>query len=186
MTSFKKLAFTLAVLMTFSSFASNQITLNLQLKGQDYYTVNGDKLTGDHSRIQGSFNISGIIDGQRLNVGQAIPSTQAPNNTIVEILDKKAVRIIEREHGISGVAKANVKKSWGKLKGLSITEEEYLSVMGPVMEQSGIDLLRQLQIQSDDASIESSIELSDINCEKVADLMRCDSEFELIIKISDR
>lgn len=187
MTGFKKLVFTLALLLTFSSFGSNNITLELKIIGQDYYSIDGNNLTGSYSNIQGHFNVSGVIDGQQLNVGQAIPATKVPSQTTIKVLDRKAVQITDAQHGISGIAKAKVRKSLGgKVKSLFISSDEYLTVMGPILEQSGMDLLTQMQIQADDAVLKTSMDISDIDCEKVGGMLRCDSDVTIIIEVSDR
>lgn len=187
MTSYKKLVFALALLLTFSSFASNNLTLELKIVGKDFYSILDNHLFGSYSKISGHFNVSGTIDGQRLNLGQAIPSSEVENKTYINILDKNAVKIVEEKSGISGVAKAKVKKSFGgKIKSLTISKEEYLSVMGPILEQSGLDLLTQMQIEADDAKLSTSMDLSDIECVRLGELLRCDSELTLIINVSDR
>lgn len=183
--SAKKLLFSLCLLLTFSSFAKNKIELVIKLNGQDYYSINKDKLNGVESRIKGEFIIRGMADGQSINLRQGIPTTQAPNTTNMEILGKKRVRIMESTHGVDAQVRAKVKKRFGKLRGLEIISEEYLLAMKPVLEQSGLDLLRNLQIQADDARVETNIDISDIDCAVDADELVCDSDVEVYMLVEE-
>lgn len=182
----KRLTFALCLLLTFSSFAKNKIELSIQLKGQDVYAMNGSKLKGDHSLIAGQFVVQGRADGQSINLRQGIPTTKVPNGTEMEVVDKKTVRLIEAAHGIDANMRAKVKKSLsGKLKKISIDSEEYLAAMKPVLEESGLQLLRSLQIQADDAKLETRVDISDIECEADNGDMVCESEVEIYIGVEE-
>lgn len=182
----KRLAFALCLLLTFSSMAKNKIELTLQMRGQDVYSIEGSMLKGDHSMLAGQFVVQGRADGQSINLRQGIPTTKVPNGTNMEVLDKKTVRLIEAAHGVDANMRAKVKKSFtGKLKKISIKSEEYLAAMKPVLEESGLDILRSLQIQADDAKLETRVDVSDIECEADGRDMICDSEVEIYIGVEE-
>ena len=181
----KGLFLCLVSIMAINTHADTLI-MELNLDGTDYYDVKGDVLTGSESLIKGSFTIYGTLEGQNLNVGQAIPATQAPNTTQMIIKDKNTVQIIDADNGISGDVRAKVKKSvFGSIKSIDINSDSYLALMRPVLEQSGFDFLSQLNIANDELSVSSNITVSNTECEKDGDDMACDSNVKIVIQISD-
>lgn len=173
------------MLGSLSALAKSKMEVTINLAGSDYYNISRSTLTGDISLIKGNFTIKGNVEGESIEISQAIPSQQAPNQTKLEVLNRNSVEIIEGQYGIKGVAKAEVKKSFGKLKSISISRDSYLAVMRPVFEQSGLDLLKNLRLSDSTARLETDINITDIDCAREADQLKCDSEVSIRISVEE-
>lgn len=163
---------------------ADSVVMKLNLKGDDLYNISGDTLNGVGSLIKGSFSVRGNLNGQNIDVAQAIPVSKMPNDTQMIIKDKNTVEVIDATEEINGDVRAKVKKSiFGKLKSIQIDSDSYLALMRPALEASGFSFLSQLNISADEGSISSHIEVSDIDCEADGNQVSCSSDIEIKISI---
>lgn len=165
--------------------ARTQLNVSLELVGTDTYDISGNKLIGNASSVKGYFMVKGIADGQEIEISNAVPAQMAPNDTVMTVLNKSQVQVEEEMYGINTVAQASIKKSLGgKIKKLSISKDEYLRVYEPILRASGLSLLQQLKVSSEEGSVEFSYDASGVECEKEnKQQLSCVSTFAIDISV---
>lgn len=187
MSQAKKLVFTLCFLLTFSSLAKEKLEVILDLSGVDSYAVAGNILKGTNSIIDGEMIIRGRLDGQSFNVRQGIRKKKVPNQVDLTILNKNTILLVDTLNGIKAEMRAKVKKSLtGKLKGLKISSKEYLATMEPVLERTGLSVLQDFQISDDTMSLETDLQISDINCKVSDEIMDCESDVVIKMVVEEK
>ncbi len=165
---------------------ADTLVLELNLNSSEVYRIDKNSVSGKDAIIKGNFAIRGVLEGQSINFEQAIPATAAQNNIEMIIIDAQTVEVVDRQNGIRGQVRANVKRSMlGRLKSIDIDSDSYLALMRPVLEKSGFDFLSQLNIAGDGYSVSSNVDVSETNCDADGDQLTCESEARITISISD-
>ena len=183
----RKLIAGLALLTSMNAFAMSGVTILYRAHGVDTFKIDKDKLLGDFSTINQSVEIAVMENDEIQNFDQQMPTTRIDNDIVMKI-DGNRVRYTSAESGIDTVVPAKVSKSFtGKIRGMNITSEDVLILMKPVLEKQGLDLLRNLNIESDDVKLSFSFDTSDYNCiqNDIKD-MECSSSIEMRISATEK
>ncbi len=173
------------MLFSLSAMAADGLTMKIELLGSDIFKSEGKVLIGDFSKVSGNVSIKVRQDGRTETVNMAVPATQTPNNTRMEVTSKNRIRIIEAEYGVDATVPAKIKtKIGGKVKSIKISSENYLMAMRPVLERQGLDMLQGMNISSDDVSLSFGLEMSDVKCSLNEEKdLQCDSSIKMNIEV---
>ncbi len=176
----------IGLLLISSPLMADSLTLTLEISGSDYFTKDKKVLKGSQSIFDGKVSLVGNLAGESLNFSQDIPSQKDKNKTDLILKSKNSVQIVSKEHSIDGEAQAEVDTSvFGKLKGLKIKERDYLAVMQPILEESGYNQLKALELTTDELNFSTRITSSDYSCIALSrSEVKCDSNVVIEISIS--
>lgn len=183
----KSIIFSLLLLTFSAQVFADSLKLSIELAGLDTYELDGNRLKGLETQVQGNFSLKGKLSGESIELNQAIPATKAFNDTEITLKGKSLVRVENDKEGVDVLVKAKVNKNFfGNFKSMVIKSEENMKIVQTILEKQGQAALSNLNISADSASIEMKINVSDYKCKKDSkELVICESTAEVIISVKD-
>lgn len=180
--------------LSFSAFCSTiRVDLNVDLKSQENYQLQSNKFVKIYDVATGNVSMKITVDDTEVvNATEPVNARENVTGEVsIEVLDNNYVRLIDnaltegRRNNINQVVKAEIKRSiTGKIKSIKIGKDDYLAVYKEVLERVGLSKLSQLNIQDENASISTSIDVSGLTCEVDKAAMTCQVNVTMNIGIS--
>lgn len=191
----KKLIAGACALLT-SSIMAMSIQITVDATGKSYYENQGNNsFVKSYGLVTGKAVVKVSERGQVLaNQAQDINEREDSKGLkMIEVLNKSTIRLVDQEidqqghqSDINAIVNAKIKtKLGGKLKSIKIEKEELLALYKDELERSGINQLRNLNINTDEVKLSTKIEMSDMECSNDKDRLVCEDRIVLTIKASD-
>lgn len=193
-----KMNLALVLLMTmFSGVAlgnTTSVDLDLKIKAKEHYQLNDDKFVKLYDITTGTVRFQVVVNGALVaDATQPVNErSEVKGEVTIEVLDKNFVRVIDQsvqqdgtQLNINQIVKADIKKGLtGKVKSISISKDEYLALYQEVLERNGINQLRALNIDTEEASISTSLNASGLTCEAEQKSLSCIVNVDMKLNIT--
>jgi hypothetical protein len=126
-----------------------------------------------------------INDVKKNLVTQDLSNSNANNDLSLEVTGKNVVKIEDSKAGISQEVQAEIDKSiLGKIKAIKIDGKTMEALYATSLNESGLDVLKGLNVSSSDGEIKSTITTSDLSCLVNGDLLVCNQTQELNLTLT--
>jgi hypothetical protein len=167
------------------------VNLDVDVSSQENYQFQGNKFVKLYEIGSGNVSLKVTLDENTLlDAKEAINErVNASGEVSIEVLDSQYIRLRDnalvagRRNNLDQVVKADIKKTLlGKIKSIRISKEDYLAVYKEVLERAGMYRLSQLNIKEENASMTSSLDVSDLDCNVEKNSMTCG--LNVVIKIA--
>lgn len=175
-----------ALTLSFSSFASENITLTMKM----HETLNMKKVSKTRFEkisdgVTGKMSVDYISGTTVKNLAtRDINESDDTSALSYEVTGKNILKVDDAKENISKEVKAEIDKSlFGNIKGIKIDASTMEQLYAASMKKSGMDILKNYRIPG--LGFGSSIVLSDMNCKADADLLVCQQDTTLTMQIGN-
>ena len=190
MKSVSKLAVGALAVLSCTSVLATNITFDITMKGIERYQAAGKKakeFSLDKTYMEMALQTSGHVEGQSIDGLHEQGLTEVPNKGgKITVVDKGTLRYEDFSENINELVAAKVKSSWGKVKSIEISKDEYKRIYADVLQKTGAALLQKFSINTDEMNLSFSLDIKKIECSRLSDaILECNQEVKMIINAND-